>query len=327
MIRKPALPGAVHRKASASPPLPWRGCPRRTGAGTLRRSAFALVAVLALSGCCWRQAPVLAVQGPIALTERNLLFMAAGLMLIVIVPVFVMAFLFTWRYRVSNPKGRYTPDWTYSGRVDAVVWAVPALIVVAIAYLVWTNTHRLDPYKPLAAGGAPLRIEVVAEDWKWLFIYPAQKVAVVNELVFPSGRPVSLRLTSDTVMNSFYIPGLGGQIYAMAGMRTRLHLLANRPITLTGRNVQYSGDGFPDQYFGVHAVSDASFAAWIAQVKQSPKTLDAATYATLAKPSARFPVTYYSGYEHGLFDKILRKYTGPMHHPHAADAAMQPGGR
>lgn len=305
-----------------------RGKPWRGGGGKARvrlADVLGVCAVIALGGCGRDQVPVIEAQGPIALTERNLLFTAAALMLIVIIPVFVMALWFTWRYRASHPDAPYTPHWSYSGRIDATVWLVPAAIVVVLGYLVWTYTHRLDPYRPLVASRAPLRVEVVAEDWKWLFIYPDQKIAVVNQLVFPSDRPLSLRLTSDTVMNSFYIPGLGGQIYAMAGMQTRLHLRAAGPASFVGRNTQYSGIGFPDQYFAVHAVSAASFRTWVARVKRSPKTLDAAAYAALAKPSVRFPVTYYSAYEPGLFDRIVHKYTGPMAPP-AAMPALHSGG-
>ncbi|MBW4093507.1 MAG: ubiquinol oxidase subunit II [Proteobacteria bacterium] len=298
---------------------------RRRGGRRRLADALGLCAALALSGCGRDQLPVIAARGPIALAERNLLFTAAAVMLIVVIPVFVMAFWFTWRYRASHPKAPYKPHWSYDWRIDMIVWLVPAAIVIALGYLVWTKTHRLDPYRPLVASRLPLRVDVVAEDWKWLFIYPGQKIAVANELVFPADRPLSLRLTSDTVMNSFYIPGLGGQIYAMAGMQTRLHLRADGPGSFVGRNTQYSGIGFPDQYFAVHAVSAASFRAWVARVKHAPKTLDAAAYAALAKPSTRFPVTYYSAYEPGLFDRILHKYTARMRAP-VPPPAPHPGG-
>ena len=194
-----------------------------------RRTAIALGVALLASGCDLRHAPILDPKGPIALAERDLLFTAVVLMLIVIIPVFVMTFLFAWRYRSSNGKARYTPDWSYSARIDAVIWLVPALIVIALGVLVWSNTHKLDPYRPIDSAVPPLEVEVVAQDWKWLFIYPEQEIAVVNQLVFPSQRPLSLKITSDTVMNSFFIPALGGQIYAMAGMQTRLQLLADAP--------------------------------------------------------------------------------------------------
>ncbi len=276
-------------------------------------------AVLLSSGCGLSDAPLLDPKGPIALAERDLLFTAVALMLIVIIPVFVLAFWFTWRYRASNSKARYDPDWSYSARIDAVIWLIPTLIVVALGVLVWINTHKLDPFKPLASAVPPLEVEVVAQDWKWLFIYPAQEIAVVNQLVFPSQTPLSLKITSDTVMNSFFIPALGGQIFAMAGMETRLNLLADAPGRFVGQNTQYSGSGFSDQHFEAIAASQEDFDAWVAKVKQSPDRLDAATYRALALPSSKHPVTYYSAVERNLFHKIIARYSRSQAH---ADQAV-----
>jgi cytochrome o ubiquinol oxidase subunit II len=278
------------------------------------RTAIALGAALLGSGCGLSHAPILDPKGPIALAERDLLFTAVVLMLVVIIPVFVMAFLFAWRYRSSNGKARYTPNWSYSARIDAVIWLVPALIVVALGVLLWSNTHKLDPYKRIDAAVQPLEVAVVAQDWKWLFIYPGQEIAVVNQLVFPSRMPLSLRITSDTVMNSFFIPALGGQIYAMAGMQTRLQLLADAPGRFTGRDSQYSGSGFSDQHFEAIAVAPEDFAAWVAKVKQSPNRLDAAAYRALAAPRRAHPVTYYSAVAPNLFDTIIAKYTHGQAH-------------
>jgi len=279
---------------------------------------MALGAALLGSGCDMRHAVLLDPKGPIALAERNLLFDAFSVMLIVVIPVFVMAFLFAWRYRASG-KARYTPNWSYSGRIDAVVWLIPALIVMALGTLLWRTTHKLDPYNPIASAGPPLEVQVVAQEWKWLFIYPEQGIAVVNQLAFPSGRPLSLKITSDTAMSSFYIPALGGQIYAMAGMETRLHLLADAPGTFTGRNTQYTGAGFPEQYFNAIATSPEEFDAWVAKAKQAPAKLDAATYPALAARSKGHPVTYYSAFEPNLFQSIIAKYA----HNHQAHE-MQP---
>jgi cytochrome o ubiquinol oxidase subunit 2 len=279
-----------------------------------------LGAVLLSSGCGLSDAPLLDPKGPIALAERDLLFTAVALMLIVIIPVFVLTFWFTWRYRASNSKARYDPDWSYSARIDAVIWLIPALIVVALGVLVWTNTHKLDPFKPLASAVPPLEVEVVAQDWKWLFIYPAQEIAVVNQLVFPSQTPLSLKITSDTVMNSFFIPALGGQIFAMAGMETRLNLLADAPGRFVGQNTQYSGSGFSDQHFEAIAASQEDFDAWVAKVKQSPDRLDAATYRALALPSSKHPVTYYSAVERNLFHKIIARYSRSQAHTDQAVA-------
>jgi cytochrome o ubiquinol oxidase subunit 2 len=274
------------------------------------RASPPLVAAAIASGCDATSIPVLDPDGPVALAERDLMLTAAALMLIVIVPVFVMAFWFARRYRASNDKARYEPDWAYSATLDAIVWLVPAAVVAVLGYLVWTRTHQLDPYRPLAGAAAPLEIEVVAQDWRWLFIYPEQDIATVNELVFPAGRPLRLKLTSDTVMNSFYVAGLGGQIFAMAGMRTELNLRADAPAQFIGRNMQYSGKDFSDQHFAVRAETGPAFAAWVAQVRQSPLTLDTPTYASLAKQRGVMPVTHYSGIGAGLFAAIIAKYGG-----------------
>ena len=273
------------------------------------RMVTALGAASLIGGCGLSTAPLLNPKGPIALAERDLLFDAMAVMLIVVIPVFVLAFWFVWRYRASNKNARYEPDWEYSVGIDSVVWLVPALIVVALGVLSWKATHKLDPYKQLASAVPPLEVEVVAQDWKWLFIYPEHKIAVVNQLVFPSKTPLSLKITSDTVMNSFFIPSLGGQIFAMAGMRTRLNLLADAPGRFVGKNTQYSGDGFSDQHFEAIATSKADFDAWVAKVKQSPDALDPTAYRALAEPSSKHPVTFYSAVEPKLFDKIIAKYS------------------
>lgn len=263
---------------------------------------------LLTSGCSLTDAPILSPKGPIALAERDILFRAFAIMMIVVIPVIVMTFWFAWRYRASNTKARYELEWQ-SARIDAVTWIVPALIVTSLGVHVWLYSHALDPYKPLRASAKPLEVQVVAQDWKWLFVYPEQGIATVNELAIPSGVPVTLKITSDTVMNSFFIPTLGGQIYAMAGMQTQLNLLAGEPGRFIGRNTQYSGRGFPDQHFAVIAMTPANFDAWLKQVKASPQKLDRATYAELAKPSAAHPVVHYSTVEAGLFDGIIRKFS------------------
>ena len=280
---------------------------------------MALGAALLGSGCDVRHAVLLDPKGPISLAQRDLLFDAFCVMLIVVIPVFVMAFLFARRYRASNAKAAYTPNWSYSGRIDAVVWLIPAVIVVALGTLLWRTTHKLDPYRPIDTAVAPLEVQVVAQEWKWLFIYPEQGIAVVNQLAFPSGRPLSLRITSDTAMSSFYIPALGGQIYAMAGMETRLNLLADAPGTFTGRNTQYTGAGFPEQHFKAIATTPAEFDAWVAKARQVPAKLDAAAYAALAARSKGHPVTFYSAFEPNLFQSIIAKYaTHQAHDGHAS---------
>lgn len=248
-------------------------------------------------------------KGPIALTERNLLFKAVAIMMIVIVPVFIMAAVFTRYFRGTNRKARYTPNFDFYWPAEIVVWGIPAAIVVWLAFHLWENTYKLDPYTEIDPSVKPLQVQAIAQDWKWLFVYPEHDIAVVNELAMPVGRPVSLTITSDTVMNSLVIPALGGQIYAMAGMQTRLNLLADKAGTFWGRNVQYSGTGFADQQFQTHAQSKEEFDAWVEKVKQSGTALDAAAYDALAKPSQKVPVTYYSGVEPNLFDCIIGKYS------------------
>ena len=285
-------------------------CGRATSRKLLVAAAVAGLAIL-LSGCGLPNAPVANPQGPVGLAERNILFRAFGIMMIVVIPVFIMAAWFAWRYRATNTRANYQPNWI-SGRLDALVWIVPSLIVISVAVHVWIYTHALDPYKPLDPPAKPLEVQVVAEDWKWLFIYPDEGIATVNEIAFPAGRPLTLRITSDTVMNSFFIPALGGQIYAMAGMQTQLNLLASEPGHYVGRNTQYSGSGFADQHFEAVAMTTEDFDAWVAKVRQSGTALDEASYTELAKPSSKVPVTYYSSVEPKLFDKIIATFDSSM---------------
>jgi cytochrome o ubiquinol oxidase subunit II len=285
-------------------------------------AAAVCATALVLAGCATSYAPILDPQGPIALDQRNIMFRAFAIMMIVVLPVFVLAGVFLWRYRASNARARYQPEWE-SNRIDALTWIVPALIWVTLAFHVWVFTHEFDPYKPLDPSVKPLEVQAVAQDWKWLFIYPEQGIASVNEVAFPAGRPVTFRITSDTVMNAFFIPALGSQIYAMAGMQTQLNLLADEPGEYRGRNTQYSGDGFPDQHFAALSMTEGDFDAWVAKVKASGQGLDQSAYEALAKPSSKHPVTYYATVEPDLFDRIIASYDSgmamsAMDHDHAA---------
>lgn len=291
------------------------------------RAALAVGAVLLGGGCDLRHSAVLDPKGQIALAQRDLLLDAFAVMLIVVVPVIILAAVFAWRYRASNTNADYAPTWSYSARIDILVWLAPALIVVAVGTLLWRSTHKLDPYRPIDSAVAALEVQVVAQDWKWLFIYPEQGIAAVNQLVLPSGRPVSLRITSDTVMNSFYVPALAGQIYAMAGMQTRLQLVADAPGRFVGRNSQYSGAGFADQHFEVIAATPADFDAWVAKVRQSTTRLDAATYPALAARSRRHPITYYGAVEPDLFDSIIGQYAHGRHTPGTSPSPDGPARR
>jgi len=261
-----------------------------------------LIGTLLLSGC---NMTLLNPKGQVGLDERNLIITATLLMLLVVVPVIVMTFLFAWKYRASNTSATYTPKWNHSTKIEIAVWAVPVLIIIALGYVTYKSTHALDPYRPLESDVKPITIEVVALDWKWLFIYPEQGIATVNKIVFPAHTPVNFKITSDAVMNSFFIPALGGQIYAMAGMQTKLHLIANENAEMDGISANYSGAGFTGMKFKAIATSQEDF-----DVKKAPKQLEQAEYAALAKPSQNNPVELYSSVTPNLFQTIVDKYEG-----------------
>jgi cytochrome o ubiquinol oxidase subunit 2 len=266
-----------------------------------------LIGTLLLSGC---NMTLLDPKGQVGLDERNLIITATLLMLLVVVPVIVMTFLFAWKYRASNTDAVYTPKWSHSTKIEIAVWAVPVLIIIALGYVTYKSTHALDPYKPLVSDVKPITIEVVALDWKWMFIYPEQGIATVNKIVFPAHTPINFKVTSDSVMNSFFIPALGGQIYAMAGMQTKLHLIANQNAEMDGISANYSGAGFTGMKFKAIATSQEDFDAWVSEVKKSPKQLDQAEYAALAKPSQNNPVELYSSVTPNQFQIIVDKYEG-----------------
>ncbi|SDQ16588.1 ubiquinol oxidase subunit II [Pseudovibrio sp. Tun.PSC04-5.I4] len=267
-----------------------------------------LIVLLLLAGCGLQTSPVADPKGPIALIERDLLYTAFFIMLIVVIPVYLMVFWFIWRYRAKGGTGEYKPDWNKSVIIEVFVWSIPALIIITLGYLVWTYSYKLDPYKKIATPENTINVQVVAQDWKWLFIYPELGIASVNELAFPVDKAVSMRLTSDTVMNSFLVPALGGQIYAMAGMTSQLNLMASETGSFRGRNTQYSGDGFAMQFFQAVAMTPEEFAAWVAKAKMHQKPLTTAAYEQLAKPTIGHAVEYFSWVKQDLFDDILRKY-------------------
>lgn len=251
---------------------------------------------------------VLDPKGPIGSEERFLIYMAIALMLIVIVPVFIMTFWFAAKYRASNKKANYDPKWTDSKRVEAVIWAVPILIIIALSYLTFTRTSSLDPYKSLPSENEPIKVEVISMDWNWLFIYPDYNIASVNELVFPEKTPLSFRLTSSTVMTSFFIPQLGSQMYVMAGMTTRLNLLANETGTYTGQNNEFSGHGYATMHFKAISMTSPDFDAWVQKVKQSPDSLSMQMYEHVNEPNIGYPVTFYSSVTPNLFDHVVSEY-------------------
>jgi len=244
-------------------------------------------------------------QGPIASSERLLLINSTAIMLVVVVPVIVATLAFAWWYRSSNPRATRTPGESYEGRLEFVVWSIPALTVMLLGGVIWIGSHQLDPRAPIPGKSNPLHVDVVALDWKWLFIYPDHGVAAVNQLVIPAGTPVGFRLTSATVMNSFFVPQLGSQIYTMGGMTTHLNLLADKPGEYPGLSAMFSGDGFSDMRFIAKSVPAGDFNAWLENVRGIGSALDDAGYAELAKPSkAVTPTTYRAG-EPNLFERII----------------------
>ncbi|QDI02674.1 ubiquinol oxidase subunit II [Xanthomonas cerealis pv. cerealis] len=272
------------------------------------RSGLSLLPALLLAGC---DAAILNPKGQIGHDEKTLLITSVVLMLLVVIPVIVMTLAFAWRYRASNTTARYEPNWSHSTAIEVVVWSIPCMIILVLAVLTWRSSHALDPYKPLDSKVKPITIEAVALDWKWMFIYPEQGIATVNEIAFPVDTPLNFRITSDTVMNSFFIPHLGTQIYAMAGMETKLHLIANEPGDYFGLSANYSGHGFSKMGFTAHATNRAGFEAWVAKVKAAPKALDQAEFQILAanrNDKAPYPVTYYASVQDGMFKSLIHKY-------------------
>jgi cytochrome o ubiquinol oxidase subunit II len=277
----------------------------------------ALIGAAALGGC---SEGVLDPKGPIAAANREILFNSLAIMLAIVVPTILATLGVAYWFRSSNRRARYRPDFVYSGRLEMLVWSIPAMTVLLVGGVAWIGAHGLDPRKPIASSVEPLRVQVVSLDWKWLFIYPDQGIASVNHLTVPVGAPVSFELTSSGVMNSFFVPQLGSQIYTMAGMVTRLHLQADHEGSYPGLSANYSGDGFADMRFTVDAVPPEAFAQWIDGARGAGPVLDAGTYAALAKPSsAVVPFTYRSAAP-GLFNGIL----GSVMHPQGAAGLAQP---
>jgi cytochrome o ubiquinol oxidase subunit 2 len=282
----------------------------------LVKRVLCYVVLAMLSGCSLQ---LFNPKGDIGVQEKNLILVATGLMLLVVIPVIGLTLYFAWRYRDSNTKATYAPKWAHSTAIEIVVWTIPCAIVAILAVLIWRTTHSLDPYQPIKSGNPPVRVEVVAMNWKWLFIYPDYGVASVNRLALPVDTPVEFKLTADSIMNSFFIPQLGSQVYAMPGMQTKLHLIANHPGSYRGMSAAYSGGGFSDMHFQAVATSRQEFDNWIAQARQMSPRLDKRSYATLAKDSNGYPVTVYGGYEPGLFGDVVNKYMGG--HAHATTLA------
>ncbi len=276
-----------------------------------------LLAMASLGGCNF---VVMTPSGDVALQQRDLVVVSTVLMLLIIIPVMALTAYFAWRYRASNKKATYAPEWDHSTQLELVIWAAPLLIIICLGAITWMGTHMLDPYRNLGRITAsreidqshkPLEVDVVALDWKWLFIYPEYGVASVNELAAPVDRPIDFHITASTVMNSFYIPALAGQIYAMPGMETRLHAVINQKGEYEGFSANYSGAGFSNMRFKFHGLDQAGFDAYVSKLKTAPQKLDTTTYLALERPSEKVAPTPYASVENGLYTKILNLCVQP----------------
>ncbi|MAX32689.1 MAG: ubiquinol oxidase subunit II [Halomonadaceae bacterium] len=264
---------------------------------------------LLLTGC---DSALMDPKGQVGEEQRTLILTAFGLMQIVVIPVIVMTIAFAWRYRRGNKNATYSPDWHHSNKVEAVVWFVPCVIIAFLAVLTWYTSHSLDPHKPLdveEGGQEPMVIEAVSLDWKWLFIYPEQGIATVNELAFPVDTPVRFRVSSGSVMNSFFIPRLGSQIYGMAGMDNDVNLIADEQGVYPGRSTNYSGAGFSDMTFDAHVGSQQDFEAWVSKVRESSESLTFPDeYYELAAPSENNEIQYFSEVSPALYESIIKSF-------------------
>jgi cytochrome o ubiquinol oxidase subunit 2 len=271
------------------------------------------LAAFVLSGC---NTVLLHPSGAVAAQQGHLIVQSTVLMLIIVIPVIALTVIFAWRYRQSNSQATYTPDWDHSTQLELVIWAAPLLIIIALGALTWISSHTLDPYRPLRrldaarpvpTGVKPLTIEVVALDWKWLFIYPDQGIAVVNEVAAPVDVPINFKITASSVMNSFFVPALAGQIYAMPGMQTQLNAVINQPGEYEGFSANYSGAGFSGMHFKFRGVSQGEFEQWVQSAKGAGQQLSKDGYQQLARPSEREPIRRYSAVDASLYDAILNQ--------------------
>ena len=279
-----------------------------------------VVSASILAGC---GAPVLTPAGPVAAGERQILFDSMAIMLTIVIPTILATLAFAWWFRASNTRARRRPDWAYSGRIELVVWAVPLLTIMFLGGLTWVSSHKLDPATPLPSREKPLEVQVVSMDWKWLFILPEQGIASVNTLTAPAGRPLHFQLTSASVMDSFFVPQLGSQIYTMNGMTAQLNLQADKPGDYAGLSTHFSGDGFPGMHFILHAVPSAAFDAAVTQAKAAGPALDAPAYAELAKQSSDVRPFTYRAVERGLYEAVVSQQIAPAPGPQTGGPGQQ----
>lgn len=251
-------------------------------------------------------------SGSIASEQARLIIIAAILMMLIVVPVIFMTFIIAWRYRASNKKAKYDPDWSHSVILEILCWGIPCIIILVLAVLAWITSHTLDPYRSIKSSVKPLTVQAIALDWKWVFIYPEQGIATINYIEIPKDTPISFEITSQGPMNSLWIPQLGGQIYAMAGMRTRLHLVATQEGIFNGGSANYSGEGFAEMTFKVKSDSPEEFNAWVNEVKTASETLTYSKFNALIAPTKAVPVTYFSQVDENIFDNEMMKFMMPM---------------
>jgi cytochrome o ubiquinol oxidase subunit 2 len=262
-------------------------------------------------------------QGPIGAADKTILIDSIAIMLAIVLPTIVAIFAFAFWFRASNTKAPYWPDWEYSGRIELVVWSIPALTVILLGGVAWIGSHQLDPAAPVEGTGSPIRIQVVSLDWKWLFIYPDQRIATVNTLTVPAGAPLNFELTSGSVMTAFFIPQFGSMIYTMNGMVTRLKLRADNEGTFQGLAAHFSGDGFPEMLFDVHVVSQAGFADWVASVSRNERVLNADNYSKLARQSVETTKPTFRLDDPGPFDAIVTQKVPPAPGPRPTSESAQ----
>ena len=258
-------------------------------------------------------------KGPIGAGNLTLLVDSMAIMLAIVIPTIAATIAFAWWFRASNAKARHLPDWEFSGSIEIVVWAIPLLTILLLGGVAWIGSYAFDPYKPIEGQGKPLEVQVVSLDWKWLFIYPEQGVASINELTVPAGRALHFTLTSSSVMNAFFVPQLGSMIYTMNGMATQLWLRADEPGEFFGLSSHYSGEGFSDMHFAVKAMATDQFDDWVKKARTDASRLDNAAYTTLARQSIKNPVSVYGGVDAGLFDRIVRGELAPGPGPSSED--------
>lgn len=259
------------------------------------------VVLLSMNGC---DASVLSPAGPVGDAERTILLDSLAIMLAIVVPTAIATLAFAWWFRASNTRAVYLPRWSYSGRLELIVWSIPALVILFLGGIAWIGAHDLDPARPLSSSSKPLEVDVVALDWKWLFIYPEQGVASINQLTVPTDVPLHFRITSASVFNVFFVPRLGSEIYAMNGMVTQLNLQADKPGRYAGLSAHFSGDGFSDMAFQVQAVPQDQFESWVAATRRSGPDLDEAAYRSLLRQSLNVPPSTYRHAQPGLFDAV-----------------------